>query len=171
MLVKDSIRPESLFTAASFTRPALLVPRLRERETAGVIKELSQCLHLEGCVPDLLSFSNAALKQELLVNTAIESGMAFPHVRLAGLPRLIFALGRSEVPLPWGPRGTQTVRLVFLLGVPATDAGHYILLLSGLARLSRQPELLQRLQAAPDSLAMHELLGEVRLQTARSPGV
>ena len=171
MLLKDSIRPESLVSAASFTRPALLVPHLRERETAGVIKELSQLLHQEGCVPDVLSFYNAALNREFLVNTAIESGMAFPHARLVGLPRLVFALGRSVEPLVWGPSGTQPVRLVFLLGVPATDAANYILLIGGLARLSRQPELLKRLHAARDSFEMYDLLGEVRLQAARSPGV
>ena len=170
MLLKDSIPTESFISPANYTQPALIVSQLRERETAGVIKELSQLLHQEGCVPDVLPFYNAALNREFLVNTAIESGLAFPHARLSGQRQLVFALGRSDEPLVWGPRGTQPVRLVFLLAVPATDAANYILLIGSLTRLSRELALLERLHKARDSFEMFDVLKEVRLQSGRASG-
>jgi len=36
---------------ADYTQPALIVLRLREGDTAGIISELSQLLHREGGVP------------------------------------------------------------------------------------------------------------------------
>ncbi len=73
------VAPASL---ADYTRPELIVPRLRERDTAGIISELSQALQREGCVADVLPFYHAALNRELLTNSALDCGMAFPHARL-----------------------------------------------------------------------------------------
>ena len=169
MLPKNPIDAESFVSPANFTLPALIVPQLREREAVGVIKELSQLLHQEGCVPDVLPFYNAALNREFLVSSAIESGIAFPHARLSGQPQVVFALGRSEEPLAWGPRGAHPVRLVFLLAVPAIDAGNYILLIGSLARLSLDLSRLERLHNARDSVEMFDVLKEVRLPSGRSP--
>ena len=47
---------------ADYTQPALIVPQLRERDTAGIIGELSQALQRQGCVPDVLPFYQAAIK-------------------------------------------------------------------------------------------------------------
>ena len=38
--------------------------------------------------------------------------------------------------------------MVFLLAAPATDAAQYLLLISGLARLSREPRLVEALLTA-----------------------
>lgn len=171
MALKDPIQTGSLVSLADFTLPSLLVPHLRGRETAGVIKELSQVLHREGCVPDASLFCTAALNREFLVNTAIECGLAFPHARLPGLRQPVFALGRSDPALAWGTRGTQPVQLVFLLAVPATDAAHYLHLISSLARLDREPSFLDRLRGTRDSSEMHDLLRQVRVQTSRPPGI
>jgi hypothetical protein len=44
---------------------------LRERDTAGIISQLSQALQGEGCVPDLLPFYHSALNQEWLSKSAL----------------------------------------------------------------------------------------------------
>src|ERR1039457_3556076 len=87
---------------ADYTRPALIVPRLRERDTAGIINELSQVLQRQGCVADVLPFYQAALNQELLTTSALDCGIAFPHARLSAVRQLQFALGRAPEPLIWG---------------------------------------------------------------------
>src|ERR1035437_6752884 len=46
---------------ADYTRPELIVPQLRERDTAGIIGELGRVLQRHGCVPDILPFYQAAL--------------------------------------------------------------------------------------------------------------
>jgi fructose PTS system EIIBC or EIIC component len=151
-------------TLAGYTRPALIVPELRERDTAGIIGELSQVLHSHGGVADVLPFYHAALNQELMANSALESGLAFPHARLALVKQLQFAFGRAARPVSWGAKGASPVRFVFLLAVPATDAASYLHLLASLARLGQQPDRLAELDAAPNAEQILAVLDTIRLR-------
>jgi mannitol/fructose-specific phosphotransferase system IIA component (Ntr-type) len=156
-------------TLADFTTPGLIIPHLRGQDVAAVIQELSQALQREGRVPDLLPFYHAALNREFLVSTDMEAGIAFPHARLPGLKELSFALGRRGEPLTWGTRTTRTVRLVFLIAVPATDSTQYLLLISGLARLARNSQLVEKLHAAQDTFQILEVLQQIGLRTGAPP--
>jgi len=161
----DTIIPVALpATLAEYTRPALIVPELRERDTAGIIGELSQVLQRQGCVADVLPFYHTALNQELLSNSALESGLAFPHSRLGGVKQLTFALGRTPEPVTWGAGGPWRVRLIFLLAVPATDAAGYLHLLASLARLGQRTELLDELRGAANAEAILAVLERIRMR-------
>lgn len=155
-------------TLADFTSPGLIVPHLRGQDAAAVIQELSQALQHEQRIPDLLPFYQAALNREFMVSTDMEAGMAFPHARLPALKAVSFALGRSNRPLDWGAKATRPVRLVFLLAVPATDSTQYLLLISGLARLAKDPRLVEQLHAAQDTCQIVEVLKQVELRTSPS---
>src|SRR5574340_993682 len=137
MLTEATMNVAAPASLAGYTRPALIVPRLRQPDTAGVISELSHVLQREGEVPDVLQFYQAALNQELLANSALECGLAFPHARLSGVKRLQFAFGRAPAPIVWGGKSSWPVQLIFLLTVPATDAAAYLHLLASLARLGQ----------------------------------
>jgi mannitol/fructose-specific phosphotransferase system IIA component (Ntr-type) len=149
---------------ADYTQPALIVPQLRERDTAGIIGELSQALQRQGCVPDVLPFYQAALNQELLANSALDCGLAFPHARLSGVKRLQFAFGRTPEPIVWGARSSWPAQFVFLLAVPATDAAGYLHLLASLARLGQQPEHLAQLRVAENAEAILAVLQNIRMR-------
>jgi len=155
-------------TLADFTGPGLVIPQLRGQDAASVIQELSQALQREKRVPDLLPFYHAALNHEFLVSSDMEAGMAFPHARLSGLKELAFALGRSKEPLDWGSKNTRSVRLVFLIAVPATDSTQYLLLISALARLAKDNLLVEKLHAAHDAFQMLEALQQIKLQTGQT---
>jgi mannitol/fructose-specific phosphotransferase system IIA component (Ntr-type) len=153
-------------TLADYTQPGLIVPELCQRDTAGVVNELSQALQREGYVPDLLPFYHAALNQELLAGSAVECGLAFPHARLSAVKRLQFAFGRTPTPIIWGARGSYPVQFIFLLAVPATDAASYLHLLASLAKLGQQTELLAELRAADSAEAILAALQQIRLRQA-----
>lgn len=149
---------------AAFTEKGLIVPQLVERDAAGVIKELTQCLHEQGWVKDSLPFYNAALTREFLSSTSSGTGIAFPHAHAAGLAHPRFALGKSALPFPWGvPRSTQ-VQFVFLVAAPVQDDSVYLPLLSGLAKLARNENLLQELRQAVTALEILAVLDQVKLR-------
>ncbi len=133
---------------AEFTKPGLIVPHLQSRDSNGAIHELSLVMQREGGVPDWLRFYHEALNREFLLRTDMEAGMAFPHARLSGLKDLVFAFGRSDEAFPWGADPAHRVRMVFLVAVPAGDAGQYLALVGGLARLSGAPALLTAIRDA-----------------------
>lgn len=151
-------------TLAGYTRPGLILPQLRERDAAGIIGELSQVLHSHGSVPDVLPFYHAALNQELMANSALQCGLAFPHARLPLVKQLRFAFGRTAEPIIWGAKGSWPVRFIFLLAVPATDAAGYLHLLASLARLGQHAERLAQLNAAENADAILAVLDSVRLR-------
>src|SRR5512133_2227334 len=111
---------------AAYTRASLIIPQLAQRDTPGIISELSLLLQRQGDVPDVLPFYHAALNQELLGSSALECGIALPHARLSGVRRIQFALGRVAEPVSWGAKSSWPVQLVFLLAVPAPDAACYL---------------------------------------------
>jgi mannitol/fructose-specific phosphotransferase system IIA component (Ntr-type) len=164
MLSEATTNVTALFSLADYTRPGLIVPGLRQRDAAGVISELSLLLQHEGCVPDVLPFYQAALNQELMTNSALDCGLAFPHARLSGVKRLQFAFGRTPTPIAWGAKSSWPVQFIFLLAVPATDAAAYLHLLASLARLGQRPDLLAQLRAAESADAIMAALEQIRLR-------
>ncbi len=153
-------------TLADFTSLELIVPSLRGRDEAAVIQELSQALQRERRVPDFLPFYHAALNREFLVSSDLEAGMAFPHARLPGLKELSFALGRCDRPLVWGAKAGHSVRLIFLIAVPATESTQYLSLISGLARLAKDGGLMEKLKAAGDAAQIFEVLQQIELRVS-----
>ena len=164
MLTETTTSAAGISSLADFSRPALVVPQLRQRDAAGIISELSLVLQREGSVPDVLPFYQAALNQELMTNSALPCGLAFPHARLNGVKRLQFAFGRTPKPIAWGTKSSWPVQFIFLLAVPATDAAAYLHLLASLARLAQREDFLTELREAPDAEAILSVLGKIRTQ-------
>jgi mannitol/fructose-specific phosphotransferase system IIA component (Ntr-type) len=154
---------------ADFSSEELMIPQLREREMPGVISELSRVLQQHSRIPDMLPYYHAALNREFLMSTAMEHGIAFPHARMGGVPRLCFALGRCPDPISWGKNHGAEIRLVFLTAVPATNSTGYIHLISGLARLAKNRETLSGLHEAASAAKMFALLRGVQLRFNEPP--
>ena len=156
-------------TLADYSSPSLIVPSLRGLDAPSVIKELSASLQRAGWITDLLPFYQAALNREYLCSTVTEPGWALPHVLVKGLQKPCFALGRATGPIAWVGNNALRVQLVFLLAAPETDARAYMTLMLGLARLSRDIQLLDRLLKADASSEIFNLLRQVRLPASRAP--
>jgi len=60
-------------TPADNTCLQLIVPRLRERDTAEIVSELSQSLQRECCIEDMLPFYHAARNRELRINSGLRT--------------------------------------------------------------------------------------------------
>jgi len=164
MLLKETVAATACGSLADYTRPSLIVAELRERDMAGVVKELSQVLHQQGAVPDVLAFYHAALNHEFLVNSAIDCGLAIPHARLHGVANSTFAYGRSSQPIGWGSGLSWPVQHVFLLAVPATDAAGFLQVLSALARLGRERELLAGLAQGSTAEELFEFFRQIKVR-------
>ncbi len=166
MIAKGNVVAAQGICLADFTNEALMVPRLQARDVPGVIRELSEALQRESCVPVLLPFYHAVLNREFLGSSAMGCGMALPHARLDGLRQLWFALGRSVEPLVWGPKDALPVDLIFLIAVPTHDVTGYLRLISGVARLGKESQLLTNLRAADTPVAMFSALEQVKLHSS-----
>ena len=76
--------------------------------------------------------------------SALMPGIAVPHVRLAGLPRPLLALGLSREGIRF-PRVDTPVRVVFLLVSPAERAEEHLRYLAAITRTVSSPDRVSEL--------------------------
>ena len=158
-------------TLADYTSAELIIPQLRSRDAAAAVAELCSTLQRQGAISELLPFYNSVLSREMMYSTAHEPCWALPHARVAGLPKLVFALGRCPEPLPWFAQSGLQVQIIFLFAVPEHQAGDYLTLISAMARLNQEVARTSQLLLAPDREALFELLANTPLAPSkpRSP--
>ena len=156
--------PGKVLTLADFTSEDVIVPRLAAKDMAGAILELCEAFQRSDERWDSKKLCHAALEREHQMTTAMAFGAAFPHARSNVCVELQFALGCTAEPIEWGPPGSTKVSLVFLNAVPAHEAMGYLKLLSGMARLGKDPALFESFKKATTARELMHLLEKVILK-------
>jgi nitrogen PTS system EIIA component len=98
------------------------------------------------------------LQRERLGSTGVGNGIAIPHGKLARLPQLFGLFARLERPIDFEAIDGQPVDLVFLLLAPETAGADHLRALSRIARVLRDPIVVQKLRATRDAAALHAIL-------------
>jgi PTS system nitrogen regulatory IIA component len=128
-------------------------------DRATVIREFVRRIRFPEPV-DLALLIERILEREKLCSTALPDGVALLHTprttpRVLRLHDLV-ALGRIERPIAFGALdGSLTDTLVLLL---ARDEGRHLALLAKMARLCREPEVLDGLRTLPTARAIVDLI-------------
>lgn len=114
-----------------FSDASLMAPKLAATDRDGVIREMAALLHARGFTNDPGRLAEEAIRRETIVSTAVEHGLAFPHVRGVEGGGLTLALGVSRKGVRFGPSRKLT-RLVFFMVIPTAASAFYLKLLAGL---------------------------------------
>lgn len=123
-----------------FSAETLMLPALKGADRETVLAEMCQKLKDEGFVDDADKLLESALKREAIISTAVESGLAFPHVRSIEGGALTMALGITSKGIKFDPAGKAQTRIVFFMVIPTAASAFYLKLLSGLAQVFQKPE-------------------------------
>jgi PTS system nitrogen regulatory IIA component len=97
-------------------------------------------------------------ERERLGSTGIGRGIAVPHGKLAGLPRLYGLFARLERPVPFEAIDDQPVDLVFLLLAPLDAGADHLKALARVSRLLRDRATCEKLRGANSADALYALL-------------
>jgi len=146
-----------------FLAPDAVIPALVGTNKADVLSEMAIFLAARLATPgaiDAQAFRRLLLEREQLATTAIGHGIAIPHAKLDGLPRMVGALGRSPTGLAFGSLDGKPTYLVFLLAVPASSTTDHLKALARLSHLFHEADVRQRLLAAPDGDSMYRTIAE-----------
>jgi mannitol/fructose-specific phosphotransferase system IIA component (Ntr-type) len=119
---------------ARFSSPALMVPKLAATTLEEVIGELAKVLGDGGFVEDPATVTELALRREAIVSTAVEHGLAFPHVRDVEGGGLTFAVGMKERGIAFGAHEDHLSKIFFFIVIPTPATAFYLRLLAGLVR-------------------------------------
>jgi PTS system nitrogen regulatory IIA component len=108
---------------------------------------------------------DALTARELAGSTGLGHGVAAPHARIEGLPRMRGIFVRLEKPVDFQSVDDQPVDLIFALFAPKEDTGvEHLRALARVSRLLRHAELREQLRKARTADAIHALLVQDQAQ-------
>lgn len=122
---------------ARFSDMALMLPKLAASNRDDAVKELATLMTTQGFVEDGEKLGDLALRRESVISTAVEGGIAFPHVRNVEGGSLTFALGLKESGLKFGSPDGEPTKIVFFMVIPTPASAFYLRLLAGLVKTFR----------------------------------
>lgn len=131
-----------------FSADVLMIPALEGTDRDSVLAEMCQKMAAEGFVDAPEKLLESALKREAIISTAVENGLAFPHVRCIEGGALTLALGIAPKAIKFDPAGKATTRIIFFMVIPTAASAFYLKLLSGLAQVFQKPESREKLLEA-----------------------
>jgi nitrogen PTS system EIIA component len=109
---------------------------------------------------------DALLQRERLGSTGIGNGIAIPHGKFDGLPRLVGLFAKLEKPIDFEAVDGQPVDLVFVLMAPEDAGADHLKALSRVARMLRSASVTAQLRASRDADALHAIL--TRTETVKA---
>ena len=106
------------------------------------------------------------LARERLGSTAMGSGVAIPHARIAGLPGIVGLFARLEHPVDFEAADGQGVDLIFTLLAPEEAGADHLRALAKVSRLMRDEANRTKLRASDNADELFALLTEVSASRA-----
>jgi PTS system nitrogen regulatory IIA component len=130
-----------------FLSPEAVAPALRVSTKKQALQELSaQAARLTGL--DERTIFEALLQRERLGSTGIGEGLAIPHGKLPNLNRLFGFIARLEKPIDFEA----------LDGQPEGAGADHLKALARVARVLREPGVMDRIRAARDAAALYAVM-------------
>ena len=100
------------------------------------------------------------IKREKLGSTGVGGGIAIPHGKLGGLTRIFGLFARMPKPIDFEALDEHPVDLIFLLLAPENAGADHLKALARIARLFREPGVVQKLRASADATTIYAVLTE-----------
>jgi PTS system nitrogen regulatory IIA component len=142
-----------------FLDPQAVLPALRVNSKKQALQELAaHAARLTGL--EAAAIYEALLQRERLGSTGIGEGIAIPHGKLPGLTRIFGLVARLEKPIDFEALDSQHVDVLFLLLAPEGAGADHLKALSRVARVLREPGLVERVRATRDAAALYAIMTE-----------
>ena len=128
--------------------PTRIALHVRATKRTAALNEVAQLLAGH---PDMLNFESfyaELLARDRLDTTCLGNEIALPHARTEHVKAIVLAVGRSDTGVLF-ENSHENVRLMFMLGTPKTKPGDYLLVVSTLCKLLKDPANRQAFLTAP----------------------
>ena len=137
--------------------PNAILPALKVNNKKQAIQELAtHAAKLTGL--NERTILEVLQQRERLGSTAVGSGVAIPHGKLAKLGGLFGLFARLEKPIDFEALDNQKVDLIFLLLAPEGAGADHLKALAKIARLLRDPDIALKLRESHDATALHAVM-------------
>lgn len=137
--------------------PSAIIPALRVNNKKQAITELAaKAASLTG--QGEREILEILLQREKLGSTGVGNGVAIPHGKLPKLGKLFGLFARLDRPVDFEALDNQAVDLIFLLLAPEGAGADHLKALARVARLLRDPDVVDKLRNSRDAEALYSVL-------------
>ena len=143
-----------------FLDPRAVLPALRVNGKKQALQELASQAARHTGLPDSAIYE-ALLQRERLGSTGIGEGIAIPHGKLPDLTRIFGLMARLDKPVDFEALDGQPVDVLFLLLAPEGAGADHLKALARVARVLREPGLIERVRATRDANALYAIMTEL----------
>ena len=147
-----------------FSAEELMVVDLDVKTREEAIARLAGVMEKNRFISNADSLVTAAMERESVLSTAMEGGLAFPHVRGVEGGALTLAMGVSKKGIDWDG---ETVNIVFLSAIPVAVSAFYLRLMAGLAQSFAKEANRKAVLGAKDAAALWKALQKSTRLTVR----
>jgi fructose-specific phosphotransferase system IIA component len=123
-----------------------------------VIDELIDLLADQGAIVNRDEMKTAVWAREQTRTTGIGHGVAIPHGKTAGCPKLALAIGKPAQPIDFNSVDGNPVDLIFLLASPLDQTGPHIQALAGISRMLTDPDFRRQIKIAGSAPEVYQLI-------------
>ena len=147
-----------------FSAEELMVPDLGSAGKAEAIERLARAMERGNFISNADSLISAALERESVLSTAMDGGIAFPHVRGVEGGGLTLAMGVSPKGVDWDG---EKVNIVFLSAIPVAVSAFYLRLMTGLAQAFTKENNRRAVLEAKDQSVLWKALQKATRSTVK----
>lgn len=103
-----------------------------------IIQELIAILARGWSLDNIEEIKSAIFEREKLSSTGLSNGIAIPHAKVTGMPKIIGALGLSKKGIDFHSLDKKPSHIFFILVSPRDDHGDHVKTLSNLTKLVKE---------------------------------
>jgi PTS system nitrogen regulatory IIA component len=146
--------------------PAIL-PTLKANSKKQLLQLLAERAAAITHIPEREIF-DTILQRERLGSTGVGNGIAIPHGKLSGVKQITGVFARLEQPVDFEALDDQPVDLVFLLLAPEGAGADHLKALARVARVLREPGMLDKIRTTRDATALYALVTELATSSSHA---
>jgi nitrogen PTS system EIIA component len=140
-----------------FLGPDAVIPELAAKDKPAILRELAGPLARHMPVPADRIYAMLAEREEI-GTTGIGEGVAIPHGKLAGVPRLTASFGVARGGVDFQAIDGKPTQLFFALIAPENSAGLHLKALARISRLFKSPAFRESILKAEGAEAIYNLI-------------
>jgi mannitol/fructose-specific phosphotransferase system IIA component (Ntr-type) len=137
-----------------------IIHRMRSRTMKSALRELLRriaSVYTAMAEEEVDELVDRLMEREELGSTALENGVAVPHVYHSRFHHLVAAFGTSPEGISFGVEEKTPVRALFLLLIPTDRTDIHMVAMSKLAPLIQDADFMPRLLACEEAEEIHGL--------------
>ena len=150
-----------------FSSHSLMIPMLASDTAEGAIQELAARMEEGEFIDNADRVVEQALRREAVLSTAVDHGLAFPHVRNVQGGGLTLALGIRKSGVSFDGQTKTPTKIVFFMAIPTAASAFYLKLLAGLTETFRDADARKALLAETDPEALWKTLVKLTRKTIK----